>query len=143
MKLFICLFVSLLIWLTVACQAVPPPYNGRPDIRMDTGKEAGKYVPPPYWTIWFNLASYSKEFEAVYDAGKCIACDSLKYHPHGGWVQSYDDSATAYQYYHKLRSTGKVLMWGKYECGVDTTSVWIDKYSVQLYRYLQIKQPSW
>jgi len=108
--------------------------------KTDTSKLKA-YVSPPYWYVWFNMANYSKEFETAYDANKCTACDSLKYHPHGEWVQSFDDSAIAYQYYHHLKSTGKVLMWGKYECGVDTSSLWIDEYNIQLRKYIKIKQP--
>jgi len=94
-----------------------------------------------YYTIWFVLNKPSKEFVAHYDSVKCIACDSIEYHPHSEWVQSFDDSTESYGYYHHLRSTGRVLIWGKYECGVDTNSIWIDKYSVPLHRYLKIKQP--
>jgi len=124
-------------------QVVPPPYNGQPDIRMDTGKQSTALKPwEYYWTIWFKLSKPSKEFIAHYDSVKCIACDSLEYRPHEEWVQSVDDSLGAYEYYRHLRHDGKVTMWRKYECEVDTTSVYIDKYVVPLHNYIGIKQPS-
>lgn len=95
----------------------------------------------PFWTIWFRLSKPSKEFEAKYDSTKCRACDSLKYHPHDQWVQSYSDSATAYAYYRRLKYTGTVVMWNRYLCQVDTSFVYIDKYSMTERKYLQIKQP--
>jgi hypothetical protein len=94
------------------------------------------------WTIWFTVDKPSKEFAAAYDRNKCLACDSIKNHPRDEWVQSFFDSSESYEYYWHLRSTGKVLMWGEYECGVDTASVWIDEYSLIKRDYLKIKQPS-
>lgn len=124
MKGIITLFLCCLMYSAQA-QAVPPPYNGQPDIRMDTGKQQ-IYVPPPYWTIWFTT----------------ISCeDGYDYQSANKWVQSYNDSATAYGYYQKLRRTGKVLVWNKMKCIVDTSDVWIDKYSVVQHQYLKIKQP--
>jgi hypothetical protein len=100
-----------------------------------------EYVDPPYWTIWFTMNNPSKEFSDEHDRNKCRACDSMKYQPLSKWVQSFNDSTEAYEYYWHLKSTGKVLMWEKYECGIDPASVYIDKYSMQLRQYLGIKQP--
>lgn len=79
-----------------------------------------------YWTIWFNTMSCEDGFD--YQHGK-------------RWVQSYSDSAQSYNYYFKLRSSGKVLIWNKMKCSVDTANIYIDKYSISLHKYLKIKQP--
>jgi hypothetical protein len=105
------------------------------------GQKVKLYTPPPYWTVWFTLNDISKEFTAHYDSTKCFSCDSLEYVKHSEWVQSFDDSAEAYRYYRDIKITGKVLIWHKYENGVDTSTVWIDKYSIVLHKYLNIKQP--
>ena len=101
-----------------------------------------KYTPPPFWTIWFTLSRpYPDNFIAHYDSTKCTHCDSLESEKSSDWVQSFDDSTVAYQYYHDLKHTGKVLIWNKWVCGIDAGSVYIDKYSVVLRKYLNIKQP--
>lgn len=124
MKHIITFFLCCLIY-SVKGQSVPTPYNRQPDVRMDTGEQHA-YVPPPYWTIWFRTMSCEDGYDFQ--------------HP-DSWVRSYDDSATAYRYYYKLRRTGKVLIWDKMKCIVDTTDVWIDKYSIAQHQYLKIKQP--
>lgn len=121
--------------ISANAQTIPPPYNGHPDIRMDTGKKIKEYVRPTYWTIWFTLNKVSKDFVAYYDSIKCYACDSMEYLPHSKWIQSFNDSSEAYGYYHHLKAEGKVLIWHKYECGVDTTSVYIDRYDMVKGKY--------
>lgn len=80
-----------------------------------------------YWTIWFQTTSCE---------------DGYDYQHSDRWVQSYFDSTQSYMYYYKLRFTGKVLIWNKMKCIVDTTTVWIDKYSISLHKYMEMKQPS-
>lgn len=82
--------------------------------------KAQKYTPPPYWTVWFTTTSCE---------------DGYDYQSSYQWVQSYDDSAKAYKYYHSLRSTGKVKVWNKMKCVVDTTSVYIDRYDMLKRKY--------
>lgn len=115
------ILVPLLILATsVGAQTVPPPYNGQPDIRMDTGNQNKKYIPPPYWTVWFTTTSCE---------------DGYDYQSMTSWVQSYNDSATAYRYSRKIIKTGKVLIWNKMKCIVDTSSVYIDRYDMVKRKY--------
>lgn len=115
------ILVPLLIWAaSVSAQTVPPPYNGQPDIRMDTGKQTRKYIPPPFWTVWFTTTSCE---------------DGYDYASINHWVQSYDDSAIAYRYLRKMIKTGKVLIWKKMKCVVDTSSVYIDRYDMIKRKY--------
>jgi len=74
-----------------------------------------------YWTIWFKTTAYPPNFDST---GKG-----------SNWVQSFFDPWEATRYYTDLKTSGKVLIWRKYLCRVDTSSVRIDSFDLITRKY--------
>lgn len=74
-----------------------------------------------YWTIWFTTTAYPANFD-----GPGKGCK---------WVQSFFNPEEATKYYKRLKSTGKVIIWGKHSSKVDTASVYIDSFNMITRKY--------
>lgn len=74
-----------------------------------------------YWTIWFTVSNYPSDFDTTGKGNK--------------WVQSFSDPYKASDCYHSLKSTGTVIIWGKYSCKVNPETVYIDSFNMVTRKY--------